>query len=208
MIYLTRSPFFESEVAPVFRLFGELDNARRVPRAYSTRTRQPKFDVKETKEAYELHGELPGMEQKDISIEFVGRDTIKISGHSERTFTKGTPPAGLVAESKKQQSVADEAHESTTSYHSATVEDEDTESFETISAEPTAEKKPEEPETPEKEDKSKYWVTERSFGEFQRSFSFASRVDQDNVRASMKNGILSIVIPKLAPPQPRKITIE
>ena len=55
---------------------------------------------------------------------------------------------------------------------------------------------------------SRYWVSERSVGQFSRSFAFPSRVDQDNVRASLKNGILSIVVPKASAPTTRKINIE
>ncbi|KAL9118111.1 MAG: hypothetical protein Q9187_005348, partial [Circinaria calcarea] len=54
----------------------------------------------------------------------------------------------------------------------------------------------------------KYWVTERSVGEFHRSFSFPTRVDQDNVKASLKNGILSVIVPKMSAPTSRRIEIE
>jgi len=56
--------------------------------------------------------------------------------------------------------------------------------------------------------KSRYWVSERSVGEFYRSFSFPQRIDQEAVKASLNNGILSIVIPKGKAPQPKKINIE
>merc|ERR1712137_682826 len=48
-----------------------------------TRTFQPRFDVKETKDSYELHGELPGIAQKDINIEFTDATTISIRGRTE-----------------------------------------------------------------------------------------------------------------------------
>jgi len=47
------------------------------------------------------------------------------------------------------------------------------------------------------EEEGKLWVSERSVGEFSRSFSFPERVDQDAVKASFKNGVLSIVVPKV-----------
>jgi HSP20 family molecular chaperone IbpA len=34
------------------------------------KTFSPKFDVKEAADAYELHGELLGIKQEDIKIEF------------------------------------------------------------------------------------------------------------------------------------------
>jgi HSP20 family molecular chaperone IbpA len=53
-----------------------------------------------------------------------------------------------------------------------------------------------------------YWVSERSTGEFHRSFSFPTRVDQSNVKASLKNGILSVVVPKTTASPGRRIAIE
>ncbi|KAL4913622.1 HSP20-like chaperone [Aspergillus aurantiobrunneus] len=41
-----------------------------------------------------------------------------------------------------------------------------------------------------------WWCTERSTGDFRRSFSFPTPVDRDHADASLKNGILSITVPK------------
>jgi HSP20 family molecular chaperone IbpA len=54
----------------------------------------------------------------------------------------------------------------------------------------------------------RFWATERSVGEFQRTFTFPTRVDQDNVKASLKNGILSVTVPKTTAAATKKITIE
>ena len=54
----------------------------------------------------------------------------------------------------------------------------------------------------------KYWVSERSVGEFHRAFSFPSRVNQDEVKASLKNGILSVVIPKAPTYQAKRINVD
>jgi len=60
------------------------------------------------------------------------------------------------------------------------------------------------PENPPSE-----WMRhERVFGEFERSFRLTCAVDLDGVKATMKNGILKIVLPKSAAHQPRKITID
>jgi hypothetical protein len=55
-----------------------------------------------------------------------------------------------------------------------------------------------------------YWVMERPVGEFHRSFTFPSKVDQDGVKASLRNGILSVLVPKAKAQAPNatKITIE
>merc|ERR1712029_19797 len=71
-------PRFTQEFAPIFRLFDEYDRQayRDVDRQFqSVRSFTPKFDVKETKNAYELHGELPGIEQKNINIEWTDNNT-------------------------------------------------------------------------------------------------------------------------------------
>lgn len=46
--------------------------------------------------------------------------------------------------------------------------------------------------------KKDYHVSERRFGMFQRSFSLPPSVDADKVQATMKNGVLSVVLPKAA----------
>lgn len=47
----------------------------------------PKFDVKETNDTYELHGDLPGLEQKAICIEFTDAETLCIRGKIEQHHT-------------------------------------------------------------------------------------------------------------------------
>lgn len=59
-----------------------------------------------------------------------------------------------------------------------------------------------------KSDRSKYWVSERSVGEFARTFSFPKQVAQENVKASLKSGIISIIVPKAVAPQNKRINIE
>jgi HSP20 family protein len=58
--------------------------------------------------------------------------------------------------------------------------------------------------------KHKYWVSERSSGEFHRSFSFSPRVDPVASKGSPKNGIFTIIVPmaKAKAPQLRKVHIE
>lgn len=161
----------------------------------------PKFDVKELKDTYELHGELPGIEQKDIEIEFTDANTLTVKGRTERSYTSGTPPTGSIESGKPTQAIT-EGYENVS--HRATVEDEGAETTTTVAPTNEVAKSEEQPKEPE----AKYWVSERSVGEFSRSFSFPVRVDQDAVHASMKNGILSIVVPKAKKLESRKITIS
>lgn len=94
----------------------------------------PRFDIRETKDGYRLDGELPGVEKKDIDIEFPDQTTLNIKGHTEKSTSEG--------------------------------------------------------------EEGSWWCMERSTGDFRRSFSFPSPVDQDHVDATLKNGVLSINVPK------------
>ena len=49
---------------------------------------------------------------------------------------------------------------------------------------------------------------ERGHGPFARSFEFASTIDATGVSADLSNGILTITLPKAAPPPPRKIEVR
>jgi HSP20 family protein len=54
----------------------------------------------------------------------------------------------------------------------------------------------------EKEEKKKdYYMRERSFGSFERSFQVPENVDTDKIDASFKKGVLTIMLPKSAEAQ-------
>ena len=196
-------PRFTQEFAPIFRLFDEYDRQafHDVDRQFqSIRSFTPKFDVKETKEAYELHGELPGVDQKNVNIEWTDNNTLTISGKHEHVREEGQRPTAIEAgeeQKKLESSNKDEKHQ-------PSVEDEAAES----PRDTQVAKQSEQGVARKEEPKHKYWVSERGVGSFHRSFAFPARVDQDAVKASLKNGILSIVVPKATAPQSRKVNIE
>ncbi|RIA98494.1 HSP20-like chaperone [Glomus cerebriforme] len=45
--------------------------------------------------------------------------------------------------------------------------------------------------------KPTFWTSERMRGHFQRSFQFPGKIDPENVKASYKDGLLSVVVPKV-----------
>jgi len=191
-----------SSFQPLFRMLDEFDQYNRQgDRSTSSQmsTFTPKFDVKEVKDAYELHGELPGIEQKDVEIEFTDPQTLTVKGRSERSYVSGTPPAGFLEDTQTKGAITEGAN-GRKALHKATVEEE--------GAEGSTEVATKKEETAQPNEEAKYWVSERSVGEFSRSFSFPSRVDQDNVQASMRNGVLSIHVPKAKKHESRKITIS
>ena len=144
-----------SDFGPLFRLLDDYDVHRssKDQPGNSLSSYAPRFDVRETNDAYNLDGELPGALQKNVEIEFSDPQTLVVKGHSQREYR--TPD-----------------------------------------------------DKEETGDGHKYWVSERSTGEFQRVFTFPSRVDQDRVKASLRNGILSVTVPKATAPTTKKITVE
>jgi HSP20 family protein len=60
----------------------------------------------------------------------------------------------------------------------------------------------------EKEDKDDtFYVYERTYGTFARSFTLPGSVDIEHIRAELKSGVLTVLVPKKAEAQPKKITI-
>ncbi|KAJ5377136.1 30 kDa heat shock protein [Penicillium cataractarum] len=166
---LFRTSLPSGDFAPLFRLLDDYD-VHRASRQTTTRAFHPRFDVREGEDSYHLDGELPGIAQKDINIEFTDSHTLVVKGRTEREYHTTEPK-------------------------------ENTGDDDTTVAKPTDETETTQPS-------HRFWASERSVGEFQRTFTFPGRIDQDNVKASLKNGILSIVIPKSTVAATKKITIE
>jgi HSP20 family protein len=204
------------DLSPLFSLFDDTLNEVARASRHSRRSFAPRFDVKEVNEAYHLEGELPGIDQKDISIEFTDEHTLTIKGRSERHTESGTRPTAVVETSEKsagqEDAAASSSEDESVKSHQPTVEDEEEPANTSAAVESSAEAVPASEaakEAPKAEaPKSQYWISERSVGRFERSFSFQARVDQDAVKASLKNGILSIVVPKAKVPESRRINIE
>ena len=152
---------------PLYRLFDEFNNYKSDQNITNFR---PKFDIIEHENEYELHGELPGLDKKDLHVEFTDGQTLLMRGKVERAYSEGTPPKDF-AEGTTQRGVTK-----------------------------TGEK--------EKGEGTKYWVAERSIGEFQRSFVFGHRVDQERVSAELKDGILTMHVPKADASRGRLVQIK
>lgn len=169
------------EFGPFLNLFNGAFNELQKMSDSASRTFVPRFDVKEDPTNYTLEGELPGIDQKDIVVEFADEHTLTIRGRTEQYKEEGHPPA--------EGSEPAETHQIPGNEGAAIHE---------ISKEVA---KPVPGET--------YWVSERSVGEFARSFAFPAAVDQEHVKGSLKNGILKVVVPKIAKKaHPKKVTIE
>ncbi|KAG7428670.1 30 kDa heat shock protein [Fusarium oxysporum f. sp. raphani] len=107
-----------------------------------------------------------------------------IRGKSERTYTSGNPPAGLVEGPSAHGALEGEG------------------------AEPSKSQPKQSHKGDKHDEKTKYWLAERSIGEFSRTFTFPSHVDQDGVSASFEDGILTIIVPKVKKHESRRIHID
>ena len=153
--------------------------------SHSVPTFSPKFDVAEHENEYVLQGELPGVTSENVDIEFTDGQTLVVRGHSERSHTEGD--AGLLEGPKETKKI--EAGEGSKKVAAPTKGKE---------VAPEGEAKP----------KARYWLSERSYGEFSRVFTFPSPVDQDKVRATFKDGVLDISVPKAEKKSAKKISIQ
>ena len=167
------------EFGPFFKLFDDTFSELQKISDNAQKSFNPKFDVKEEKDKYILEGELPGIAQKDVSIEFADEQTLTIKGRTEHVREEGQPQSVQGQQEGGQAKQQQDGGQQAQNGHSST-------QVATTGSKEVGKHQPE----------HTYWVSERSVGEFARSFSFPNRVDQENVRASLKNGILSVVVPK------------
>jgi len=139
--------------------------------------------VHETEKEYVLEGELPGLDdKKKLSLEFTDDKTLLVRGKIERSVKRFSDDQGKI------QSV------------------EEGDGAEKKAVEGSENKEGEKGE--KKEEKPKYWVSERTVGEFSRSFSFPGTIDVDAVQASLEHGILKVVVPKKEKPASRRIELN
>ncbi|KAJ5707472.1 HSP20-like chaperone [Penicillium malachiteum] len=151
--------------------FGQrLDDSQYNPASSGAFVVNPRFDFRETNDAYHLDGELPGLTQEDIDIEFSDSQTLVIKGRTEHKYDH-------------------------TELENMTEKAEDAKNTENDNKDV-------------KKDSHHYRARERIFGEFRRTFSFTSQVNQDAVKASLNNGVLSIHVPKANTAVAKKVFIQ
>lgn len=112
----------------------------------------PRIDAVETEDEYRISAELPGLEEKDFSVELED-GVLTIKGEKRSHVETGDEGEG---------------------------------------------------------EGGGYRRIESSWGRFERRMRFDAPIDEENVKASYKNGVLTVVVPKPAEqrPQARQIAVE
>jgi HSP20 family protein len=63
-------------------------------------------------------------------------------------------------------------------------------------------------EAEKQQENETYFSYERSYGSFTRSFTLPEGIEAEKVNASLKDGVLSILVPKKPEAQPKKVAIK
>ncbi|MFC1523168.1 Hsp20/alpha crystallin family protein [Thermodesulfobacteriota bacterium] len=56
--------------------------------------------------------------------------------------------------------------------------------------------------------KGKILLQEYETGHFVRKFTISEAIDQEKIEATIKNGLLTLILPKVEPERPRKIAVQ
>ncbi|KAI1056552.1 hypothetical protein LB507_001424 [Fusarium sp. FIESC RH6] len=171
---------------------------------------EPRFEAHETRDSFVIYGELPGLNKEHVTVEFPEPTKLVVSGKVERFID--APKADETTSEKTAPTPTIESDNEDTrsrSSYQATVEDDvDGDDFEVLShtsgksgtsnqpepetvSEKAKETQPEQSEQPQEPRRSGYRK------EFSRYFTFPTYVNHEAVTAELKDGLLTIVIPKV-----------
>lgn len=157
----------------------------------------PRFDLEEDDQLYYLYGEVPGAKADDIAIEPRDKNTLVIYGTIYRPEAKTLKTNGPLAESTmeatstknnaeaQQPNIIEKVSNTPHHTHHFTREDGTTSYI-----------------APKSSSKSSYHMAhrtllnERLLGDFHRTFIFPTPVVEEAMRATLNDGILTILIPK------------
>jgi len=148
-------------------------------------------NVTETETDYRVEIEVPGYQKNQINIEYgnEGRSLI-IAGRRESSFEQN-PDEESGGKNVTVEEVPEEGEETSAGKgESAAVAE--TKKDTTVGAPAPA---------------TKVWVRERTVGSFTRSFSLPAGLDLNKATAALDHGVLTVVIPKAAKHQPKRINI-
>jgi len=143
----------------------------------------PDFDVREAKAAYFLEGNFAGIKStQDIKIEWVGNRTLVIEADIEREDLEevwGVKLGNCDCDADELRKTGNGNGE----LHQKVKEDKKVQHH--LWEQP-------------KHNDVRAWLSERHLGPMQRSFTFPRDVAADGLRAKLRNGMLMIMVPKVA----------
>ncbi|KAK0738049.1 HSP20-like chaperone, partial [Schizothecium vesticola] len=127
---------------------------------------RPRFDIRETRDAYELYGEMPGTDRKDVHVELTGQNTLMIWEHVDRGYD--APVGGRQeGQGKKKGKKGEEEN-----------------------------KKEEGGGGRRGDEAFRFLTRERFVGDFEREFAFPGPLQEFDIEASLENGVLKVTVPK------------
>ncbi|KAJ3053407.1 hypothetical protein HK097_004351 [Rhizophlyctis rosea] len=135
---------------------------------------RPLVDLSETAKEYQIEADLPGARREDIDVEFQDGNTIILKG-TIGTSSPVETSTQAVKEAPSVDATSDAVVEPTTTTKPITSSVESATHVE----QPT------------------YWERERLFGSFRRAFTFPTSIDAERVKATFRDGVLSVKVPKL-----------
>ncbi len=63
-------------------------------------------------------------------------------------------------------------------------------------------------EAEQTDESERYYAYERTYGSFTRTFTLPEGIDADHVRADLKDGVLTLIVPKKPEVQPKRIQLK
>lgn len=158
----------------------------------------PATNILETPETYELQSEVPGVDKDSIKIEVPDSHTLTILGRVQED--DGSTHKEDKMEEDPVFSVAagtqTEPGQPKPEQGPSMANDDDAKANEPPSVSPPS---PTPPKAVEKSEKPRWWTNERvlgSFGSFRRSFFFLDPIMVEVARATIKSGVVKIVLQK------------
>jgi HSP20 family molecular chaperone IbpA len=197
----------------------------------------PRFDLEQFEDTYELYGELPGFRREDISIEAHDDHNLQVSGCIDHLNDQPPPPSQSRPskdpvdpsveslrenESKQAPKTKDsnDDHEAASSRQVPATAPDPLEATTTkheryLNArfgdvlDPHATFIDEEPAAkPAAKPKVRYLISERHPSQFHRAFHFPTPIKKDEITATMENGILHITARRAPMPPPVKVQVK
>jgi len=152
----------------------------------------PHIDVSETEQEYHIEADLPGVRQEDIDIQVQdGMLTLRAQmqqREEQPQSAQSRPSQGENAQSQQGQEHIARGQDKTGQNRDGNAMQAGDQS----------------PQTPRR-----YHQRERRFGYFERTMSLPSNVDEENIQAQFKDGVLTLRIPKQTQtPQSRRIQVQ